>query len=121
MEHEASTEHAEDVNGTYDSTQRASELLGWLIDDLSPLGTEWDIFSSEDGDIRYFDDFGDDDSFDASRRFVQKSLRSIKEKFEELQGLQRRLVRLQDSCQRLSDAVSYIPFVLDASPSDSRS
>jgi hypothetical protein len=55
----------------------------------------WLTFSSYDGDIRYFSDAG-----------LDILLFAIKEKFEEIQGLQSRLMRLDRICEDFGKAVS---------------
>ena len=74
---------------------------------LSETIEAWEGFNSSDGDIGYFSDI--DCSPDAQqRRNCNESIAAIKETFEILKNLQRRLVLLDKTCQNLAQAVSIV-------------
>jgi len=81
------------------------ELLTKLLDVISEMATAWDIFSSPNGDISYFSDL--DFSLGISPPPTGPAkLRAIKETFEMLDGLRRKLLLLDQSCQNSAQAVS---------------
>jgi hypothetical protein len=67
----------------------------------------WEGFKSSDGDIGYFSDI-DCSPDERQRRNCIETLASIKETFEILKNLQRKLVRLDQICQNLAQAVSTV-------------
>ena len=67
----------------------------------------WEGFKSSDGDIGYFADI-DCSPDERQRRNCTETLASIKETFEILKNLQRKLVRLDQICQNLAQAVSTV-------------
>jgi hypothetical protein len=102
-------QQAEDEKKTYDWTQKTRELLNQLLNVLSGIIKAWETFNSSDGDIVYFSE--SDYSKAASQRHAHRSLRAIKETFEELEGLQQKLVLLRDSSQDLAKDVSQSHFL----------
>ena len=94
---------AEDVKKSFDWTHQTMELVSQLLDVLSETIKAWDIFNSSDGDIGYFSDI---DSLDTPRFRTRLSLCAIKEIFEILEGLQRKLLFLEKSCRNSAEAVS---------------
>ncbi len=99
-----------DEKKTCDWSQRATELLSELINNLSELIEAWKSFADQNGDICYFSDF----CSATSRDFAYERLRSIKEMFDELLTLRRKLTKLQDSCRNWTKDVSQSRTVLFA-------
>jgi hypothetical protein len=97
----------EDPQKTLKWTRQTIDLLGQLQERLSETIEAWEGFNSSDGDIGYFSDI--DCSPDAQqRRNCNESIAAIKETFEILRNLQRRLVLLEKTCQNLAKAVSTV-------------
>jgi len=97
-------QQAEDEKKTYDWTQKTRERLNQLLNVLSGIIKAWETFNSSDGDVVYFSE--SHYSKAASQHHAHRSLRVIKETFEELEGLQQKLVLLRDSSQDLAKDVS---------------
>ena len=117
---------------TYDWTQKTRQLLSQLINVLSELTNEWEAFKSSDGDICYFSDFRDvqstaqvcghrsllfikdtskkifkvtNEEIRTSQDHTHRSLRAIKEMFEKLDILRRKLEALSSSSRNSADDV----------------
>ncbi|KAF2178428.1 hypothetical protein K469DRAFT_754507 [Zopfia rhizophila CBS 207.26] len=88
----------EDTMATFDWTQKILETLSYLLGGFSKTNEAWKRFASDDGDIGYFSDL--ENVVNPSWKHMQRSLFDIKEKFEDLEGLQRRLERLEQRCQK---------------------
>jgi hypothetical protein len=79
--------------------------LSQLQERLSDTIEAWGRFSSSNGDIGYFSDI-DCSPDPQQRRNCINSLAAIKETFEVMEDLQRKLVVLEKFCQNSAQAVS---------------
>lgn len=85
----------------FDWARKTTELLCQLDGVLCDTVEAWLSFNSPDGDLAYFSDISPD---------AQRALHSIQLTFRQLQGSQRRLLLLKNSCSEFSRAVSRISF-----------
>jgi hypothetical protein len=91
--------------------------LSQLQERLSDTIEAWGRFSSSNGDIGYFSDI--DCSMDPQqRRNCINSLAAIKETFEVLEDLQRKLVVLDKFCQNSAQTVNqaFLLFAITPAP-----
>ncbi len=87
----------------FDWSHQTKEFLSRLQDTLSRTINSWKQFKSfEDGDIGYFLDV---ESLD-DKRYINISLREIKEKFEELGEVSGTLETLIETCKDYANHVS---------------
>lgn len=96
-------DQAEDLEKIYNWTQLTIKLLSDLEHDFSELLQEWKTFCSRCGDIGYFSNI----SSDMAPGHCYKSLRSIKETFEELEYVRQRLEHLKNSSRQWAENVSF--------------
>jgi len=94
----------EDLQDIYDWTQPTIALLNDLDYDFSSSLLAWETFRSNSGDIGYFLD----SPSSSAPIHDYGSLRAIKETFEKLALLQRKLVKLKTSSQQRADDVSFL-------------
>ena len=92
-------DQAEDLKKIYDWTQPTIKLLSDLEHDFSELLQEWETFYSHNGDIGYFSG-------------INSAIAPIKESFEELDDVRRRLVRLKKSSRESAADVSFAKVTL---------
>jgi hypothetical protein len=98
------------TNGRGDSAKKAfdwshqtKEFLSRMRDALSRTIKSWEQFKSfEDGDIGYFLDVESPDD----KRYINISLREIKEKFEKLGEVSGTLETLMETCKDYANHVS---------------
>jgi len=96
----------EDLQDIYDWTQPTIELLNNLEYDFSSSLLAWETFCSDSGDIGFF---LDSPSSSASiHDYLNGSLRAIKETFEELALLRRKLGKLKTDSQQRANDVSFV-------------
>jgi hypothetical protein len=100
-------DQAEDLKKIYDWTQPTIKLLSDLEHDFSGLLQEWETFSSRSGDIGYFSNI----SSTMPSNHGSKSLWSIKEAFEELAYVRRRLINLKNSSRQSAEDVSFTKII----------
>ena len=82
-------------------------LLRQLLSGLSETTNAWERFSSDNGDINYFDNIkSSPDNISA-----HQLLRAIREAFETLEDLQQKLLNLEKTCQKSAQAVSRRLFI----------
>jgi hypothetical protein len=78
------------------------KLIGRLLDVLSETVEAWDVFQSDVGDKRYFRIIR---STPYSQTRAHQSLQNIKDTFESLKQLQRKLVSQSSICEASAKAV----------------
>lgn len=96
-------DEAEDLEKIYKWTQPTIKLLSDLEHDFSGLLQEWETFCSRCGDIGYFSNI----SSDMAPGRCYKSLWAIKETFEELEYVRRRLEHLKNFSRQSAEDVSF--------------
>jgi hypothetical protein len=92
--------NTEDVKRSENWIRETIDLLNQLQVCLVETITAWEHFKSSNGDIDYFSDI------DFSQSRCRRSFGEIKDAFEDLEGLQRILLKLSKTCHDSAQDVS---------------
>jgi hypothetical protein len=85
----------------FDWALKTMDLLRWLYGVICETVEAWLSFNSPDGDLAYFSDICPG---------AQRALHNIQLTFRQIQGSQKRLLLLKNSCSEFSRAVSQLLF-----------